>query len=73
MVGNDIVSKYKALMNVLPKKKYYKVPKGIKGINVTAFWGDTTIEKSPHREKSDQSGGASKSEAHQSGPGRKQV
>ena len=45
MVGNDIVSKHKALMNVLPKKKYYKVPKGIKGINVTAFWGDTSIEK----------------------------
>lgn len=45
MVGNDIVSKYGELMNVLPKGKYYKVPKGVKVIDQTAFWGDTTIEK----------------------------
>lgn len=45
MVGNDIVSQYGKLTNVLPKKKYYKVPKGIKSIDANAFWGDTTIEK----------------------------
>lgn len=46
MVGNDIYSKKGDILeNVVAGKKEYKVPKGVRIVSGTAFWGNTAIEK----------------------------
>ena len=46
MVGNDIYSKKGDILeNVVAGKKEYKVPKGVRSVSGTAFWGNTAIEK----------------------------